>query len=488
LRFINRIEKWKKKLPFCRSEAKRIFREGYRHKKIKDPNDFFFGWLPQKIKKYLKLFLPFVAMLIVLLLPIPLAPDMKKALALFLCIALLWSLEPVSIIVTSLMVPILVAALQLSESPFSSFSNPIIYLVLSGLMIAQAFQKHGLDTLIAKKLISYSNGSATKLLFFTMLGTAIIGMWMSNTATIAMFIPIILSLSKKLRKHIPMLLIASALASSIGGMVTILGASPNAITAAYLRERGDFSFFDWSLIGLPVAIMVFITVFIVFIRYFRLSSEKIEPEPYEAKKLTYGQKKLLAVFIPTIILWLIGYRFLPPMLARPEMIGLAACIVMFAFHILEWPDVRKISWEIFLLIGGGLALGQVLRETGLVSFAAGKLLTILSGVHPLVTISMIIVLTVILSNFINNSSATIILVPVFLDLSMATGVSPVILAMAVALATGISAMTPIAMPSFSMIYSTGAVKRKDMIQLGLLVALACAPIIAFFLFVSNLFK
>ncbi|MFH2020727.1 MAG: SLC13 family permease [archaeon] len=452
------------------------------------PDDFFFHWLPEKLQKYTKLFIPFIVMAIFILLPLPVDQNIKKALALFLCIALLWSLEPVSIIVTSLMIPVLAIILNLTSSPFSAFSNPVIYLILSGLMIAQAFRKHGLDALVAKKIISFSGGKIRHLLFFTMLATALLGMWMSNTATLAMLIPIILTLSKKFEKHIPMLLLAAGIASSIGGMVTIVGANPNAITAAYLSERGSFTFIDWMKIGLPIAIVIFWISYYVIKWIYKVDDEELSLTEKTSDKMTYGQKKLLAIFLPTVLLWLLGSFILPERLARPDIIGLSCALFMFGFHVLEWDDVRKISWEIFLLIGGGLTLGQILMKTGTASLIASKLLQIFGGGHPYIILVAIIILSIVLSNFINNSSTAIILVPVFLDLANSIGIDYRIVAMTVAFATGISAMTPIAMPSFAMIYGTGKVKRKEMIRLGMAMALICTPVLAFMLFLSNVFK
>ncbi|MBD3204353.1 DASS family sodium-coupled anion symporter [Candidatus Woesearchaeota archaeon] len=463
--------------------------------------DFFFDWLPKKIKKYLKLLIPFVLMFIVLYLPLDINNEIKKALALFVCISFLWALESISMIVTALFIPVLAVALGLikDSNPFSSFSNPIIYLLLSGLIIGMAFRKHGIDRYLALKVMAFSKGSIKRLLFFTMLITGLLGMWMSNTATLALMIPVILSISKEINQrtekdYTAMLLLSAGFGGAILGLSTILGGNPNAITAAFLRNISDFTFFDWTKIGFPVSIILFMLAYFIFIKMYNVKEEKIDISNLilsaKQQKLSVDQEKVLLIFLPTIFLWIFGgelssFLKLPLDFYRTEVIGLSASILLFAFKLLEWEDVRKVPWEIFLLVGGGLTLGQILIDSGTSLYISEKLF-ILFQYFPKWTVILIIVFSaVILANFVNNSSTVIILVPILINLSSMLGIEKQVVAIGAVMATAISPLTPIAIPSFSLIYGTGNVSRKEMVKTGFIISIFCGVILGAILFLIN---
>ncbi len=450
--------------------------------------DFFFAWLPQKVKKYLKLLIPFLVMVLILLIPSG-SYEIRASLALFACVALLWTLEPISMIVTALLIPILSVLLQLkTEAVFSSFANPIVYLILSGLILGQAFRTTGFDRILAVKVIAFSRGNTRLLLFNMMLVTALLGMWLSNTATVSLMIPMISFIIEKTgRKHYAgMLLLACGFASSIGGLTTILGGNPNAITAAFLLDTG-FTFFDWTIVGAPLAIILFLVSYLIFLRIYRLKGELIDISAFEKEakvlRLTYDQKKLLVIFFPTLFLWIFGSRlsFLPRGFERPEMIGLACCILLFSFNVLKWDDVRKLPWEIFLLVGGGLMLGEILSTTGAASLIAGKIFSVVNAYPKIIILCMVVALAMFLSNFINNSSATIVLVPVLISLSPLLSIDARLLSMAAAMSTAVCALTPVASPAFALVYGTGLVRRDEMMKVGLANALLCGTITVLFI-------
>ena len=465
--------------------------------------DFFFGWLPKKIKKYLKLIIPLLVLIIILNLNLPVEPEIKKAIALFVSIAMLWGFESINMIVTALLIPVLAVILGLiqNSNPFRSFSNPIIYLLMAGLIIAQAFRKHELDKMIAVKVLAMSRGHVKRLLFYLMLITALLGMWMSNTATIALLVPVIITLSAEInhrmdKNYTVMFLLGAGFASSIGSLSTIRGSNPNAITAAFLRNVSDFTFLDWVKIGFPISVVLFIVAYFIILKLFSVKNEKIPITVLtkEARRirLNKNQRKLLMIFFPTIFLWLFGgeltaFLNLPIEFYRTEIIGLSAAILLFVFRVLEWEDVRRIPWEIFLLVGGGLTLGQILIDTGTAHFIATKLFSVVSLLPNSMILVILVFISILLANFVNNSSATIILVPVLLDLSPLLGINQRLLVMTAALATGVAPLTPIAMPAFSIIYGTGKVSRGEMIRTGLTVATICGLVLAGMIYVMNRF-
>lgn len=466
-------------------------------------HDFLFGYLPEQIKKYIKIIIPFLLMIFVLVFPIEMDIQVRKALALFICISVLWALESLSMIVTALLIPVLGVMLGLikNTNPFNSFSNPIIYLLLSGLIIAQAFRKHELDKLLSLKVLALSNGSLKRVLFYLMSISALLGMWMSNTATIALLIPVILSISTKLKtktekNYTAMFLLSTGFASAIGGLSTILGGNPNAITAAFLNNVINFEFIDWSIIGFPISLILFFVAYLSFSNIYKLKNEKVAlgelKKEARKRKLNDQQKKLLLIFIPTILAWLFGAKLfsflnLPNDFFRTEVIGLTSAILLFTFKILSWDDVRGIPWEIFLLMGGALTLGQILIDTGVASLLAIGVFSKISFFPSPLILFFIILFSMVLSNLVNNSSTTIILVPVLMQAFSFLNIDLRLMAMAVAMATAISPLTPIAMPGFSLIYGTGKVKRSEMINTGLKIALVCAPILTLLLSFFNWF-
>jgi len=161
--------------------------------------------------------------------------------------------------------------------------------------------------------------------------------------------------------------------------------------------------------------------------------------------------------------------------------------LFFVLKVLKWDDVRGIPWEIFLLVGGALTLGQILIDTGAASFLAINLFAKLSFLPDPVIILIIVIFAMVLSNLVNNSSTTIILVPVLIQSFSFLAIDIRLMAMAVAMATAVSPLTPIAIPSFSLIYGTGKINRREMIKTGFKVALICGPVLAILLSVINYF-
>ena len=280
----------------------------------------FFGFLnfiPHKIRKYSKILFPLALMFLILKWDLPIPIDIKKAFALFICIGLLWGLESLPMVVTAIMVPVLIVLLGLGNQTeaLSSFSNPVIYLLFGGLILAVAFRKNGLDRRFAFKLLSLSGGDSKKILFYFMLSSAVLGMWMSNTATVALLVPIAISISSYIKKEdnkkfISVLILCIGIGSSIGGMSAITGSTPNAITSAFINENNIFSFSQWMQIGVPISVICFMSAYFLLINMFKIKSKNIIENSKEFFKidepLTYNQKKTIAIFLPTIIFWIFG--------------------------------------------------------------------------------------------------------------------------------------------------------------------------------------
>jgi sodium-dependent dicarboxylate transporter 2/3/5 len=449
----------------------------------------FLHFIPEKIRKYSKVILPLLVMVIIINLPVDMSGEIKKTIALFACISLLWGFESIPMVITAILVPVLAVALGLDDQKgaLASFSNPIIYLLFGGLVLAVAIRKNGLDRKLAYKLLSLSDGSQKSILLIFMLVSWFLGIWMSNTATIALLIPVAISIApiigKENKRFVSAIALSIGISSSIGGMAAITGSTPNAITAAFIGEVQYFSFFDWMRIGLPISVFCFFLAYITLLILFRIDGTRIQLPKYQERSLTYVQKKTLAIFILTILLWIFGQNIasllgLSSELFSATIISLFSVCLLFTFNILDWSDIQQIPWQILLLIGGGLTLGKLLVDTGTSSLFADFFQDYLSGVPTFFLIVIIMYLSIFLANFVNNSSTVIVLVPTLIQLGSSLGINPIILALASSHAVALSFITPISIPGLSIIYGTNLVARKDMVRTGLIISLIGTLVVA----------
>ena len=200
-------------------------------------------FLPRWALKSIKIVVPFIFFFLLLYLPLGIDPLIQKALAVFVCVAFLWTLEGLPLTITALLVPVLLVAtgvFQVKEA-LVPFANPAVYLILGGLILAEAFRKSGLDRRLTISLVSKTKGDLRKVLLYVMLSTAILSMWISNTASVALLIPVVIGIASKIAgeerfKITSMLLVGMGIAAAVGGMGTIVGSSPNAVSSAFLRS------------------------------------------------------------------------------------------------------------------------------------------------------------------------------------------------------------------------------------------------------------
>src|SRR5690606_31495254 len=238
---------------------------------------------------------------------LPDQPEVQAGLALFVLVGLLWLTEAISLTFAALMVPVLGVFFGLTDvkGGLVSFANPVIFLFLGGFALAAALSRHGIDRWLAQQLLALSRGSALPAALMLALATALLSMWISNTATAAMMLPLALGLSAPLADNYPRyrlyLLLALAWSANIGGMGTLVGSPPNAITAAAL----GWDFDDWLRVGLP-AVAVLLPVALVVL-YFVARPEPSLPRVDTGSKVHFprnaGAYTTLAIFALTVVLW-----------------------------------------------------------------------------------------------------------------------------------------------------------------------------------------
>lgn len=435
----------------------------------------------------------------VLFLPTPsgLSPEGHRALAAFVFTASVLALEPVSLPIAALMVPVAEVALNVASTPqaFETFSRPVVFLILASLFLAESLRKHGLTRRLAMKTIIMSRGGTGPLLFGLMIISAVFSMWVGNTATAAMLIPVALSIARQVpdKEHAKRLLCLLALglaySASLGGMGTILGASANAVASGFLAEIGPWSFIDWMKYGLPAFIVIFPLTWLLLYKLIRVPIGRLDIEPARKRVEEMGpisrmEKEILGVLGAAAVLWVGGPFFegllgLPKTLLSSALVAVMAVSYMAIRSIISWEDVKGVSWGIFLIIGAGLSLGETLSRTGVTEWFSGLIVPLVTHLPFFVTLLLLVLISAVLTNLLNNTTIAAVFVPVLITLAADfPGMDPIQLVLPVTLATTFGYSLPSASGRMALIASTGIVGRGEMIRYGLILTVISSVVLA----------
>jgi sodium-dependent dicarboxylate transporter 2/3/5 len=404
-----------------------------------------------------------------------LEPSLAKGLALLSLVATLWITEAIHITATALLVPVLavVTGILTTNEALASFANPIIFLFLGGFAMAGAMHKYGLDEWLALQVIKLARGRLNIAIGLLLIVTAFISMWISNTATTVMMLPIALGLLSHLdQKHhrstFTFVLLGIAYSANIGGLGTIVGSPPNAIAASLLH----ISFIDWMKFGIP-AVMVILPVSIVVLWLCirpQLPDTIIQipaPKPWTAQI-----RWLLVIFSTVVSLWLMSKpisEWLGVGSGFDALVAVIAIVVLVGSGLIQWKEVEKSTdWGVLLLFGGGLTLSVILSKTGSSTFLADSMVTLFAGTSPLVFLAIAVGLMIFLTELASNTASAALLIPVLFALPESQiGLSPVLLSIAVAMAASCAFMLPVATPPNAIVYGTGLIKQRQMMHIGL---------------------
>lgn len=461
-----------------------------------------FARLPKLAQRSIKLSLPLAFLVLLTLAPLPMEQQIQHALAIFVCISMLWTFGALPLPVTALLVPVLLTFYGIfpTAEALMPFADPVVYLLMGGLILAEAFRKHGVDRRLAFYIVSKFGGEVHKILLSFMLVAAMLSMWISNTATVALLIPVVLGIASRAGdekgKLSVLFLMGIGVGSAIGGMATVTGSAPNAVASALLASETTWSFVDWMKVGLPTSLVLLVVAWVVLQKVFRVNTRSIEIGPMRKEladmgPLSLGEKKTIGIFLPTVVLWIagadIGALFgVHPSFMSATIVALTAAVLLFATRTLDWQDARTISWDIFLVIGAGLALGQGLQAAGADQWIADQIVSVTQGFHIIVIMLMVAGISVALSNFMSNTATVAILAPVLLGMSSALGVDPKFLVLVCALGVSLSFATPIGTPPFTLIFSTGIVSRRDIAVGGIRIAVPATLVVVGIVYVMVL--
>ena len=442
-----------------------------------------------------------------LLLPTPegLSPEGHRALAAFVFTGAILALEPVSLPIAALMVPLALVALGIgqAEEAFEPFSRPVVFLILASLFLAETLRKHGLTRRLALLTIVSSGGEVRWVLLGLMGIAAFFSMWVINTATAAMLIPVALTISrqvadkKQARAFLVLMVLGIAYSASVGSMATIMGASSNAVASGFLAELGRWTFVDWMTYGLPSMLLVFPLTWWLLLKIAPSGVERLDVQPAREEVAKLGRMsptewEILGVMAVAILFWVSG-GFLEPALGLPNtllssaMIAVATVAYLAVRNIVTWDDVKGVSWGIFLVIGAGLALGEALTRTGATDWFAGLIAPLAGGMPFFVVLMVLVFLSALLTNVMNNTTIAAVFVPVLISLAAANeSFTALQLVLPVTLATTFGYSLPSASGRMALIAASGLVTKGELMRYGLMMTMASSLLLGLFFYALTL--
>ncbi len=457
----------------------------------------------------------FVAFFALLLAPIDpsIMPESARVVAAVTAMMVIfWITQPIPIEATSL-IPLVAFPLLGILTPSQvgvSYADNVIFLFMGGFMIAMAMQRWNLHKRIALKIISVTGSSPSRLILGFMIATAFLSMWMSNTATAMMMIPIAIAIIATVlpTKHYKdmddsqkafsgCLVLGIAYAAGLGGIGTLIGTPANGILAAQLAllfpGAPPIDFFQWLLFGIPfVAVMLpLMWLWLTKIPYRKMpktldnTKEALQHEIDSMGKMSRGEINTLIVFVIVALAWIfraskdIGGFVIPGLDVffpgiEDATIAILGAIALFMLPVswknkeftLNWQWAVRIPWGILLLFGGGMALSAAFKASGLSACIAGYF-SFLQGVPIVLLVLILAVVVMILTEFTSNTAVANIMIPIIAGISVtALAVNPLILMMTVAVASSLAFMLPVATPPNAIAYGTEYVEMKDMVTAG----------------------
>ncbi|MDO5102985.1 MAG: DASS family sodium-coupled anion symporter [Lautropia sp.] len=411
---------------------------------------------------------------------LPYETPANKGLAILLFIAILWFTEALHITVTALIVPILAAVSGIpginTKVALAGFADPIIYIFFGGFALATALHIQKLDRKIAIWLISMAGGNLLVAVLALFIVTAFLSMWISNTATAAMMLPLALGMMSHLdqekdRRTFVFVLLGIAYSASIGGLGTLVGSPPNAIAAKAL----DLDFSGWMAFGLPM--MLALMPLVLFALYVVLRpnlNQKVSFQQGEGIPWNLPRLLTLLVFIVTAVAWIMGGTIKKSFgITNPDtVVALTAAVAVVALGLVTWKDVaNNTDWGVLLLFGGGIALSTLLKESGASLALGNALATHFVQTHPFIVILVLAAFIIMLTEFTSNTASAALLVPVFASIATQMNMPAEALVLVIGIGASCAFMLPVATPPNAIVFGTGLIRQREMMSVGLVLNL-----------------
>ena len=431
--------------------------------------------------------------------PEGLSKEANAILASTLWVAVWWITEAVPIAITSLLPVVLfplTGGLELAETT-ASFGHRYIFLYIGGFILAIAIQRWNLHKRIALNIIQIIGTNVKSIILGFMIATAFLSMWISNTATSVMMLPIGMAIISQLRDNPDTienenqtfgkaLMLAIAYSASIGGMATLIGTPPNLILAGIVQETYgiEITFLKWFMFGLPVSLILlaicwkYLTEFAFSFKQkaFPGGKSEINKQLKSLGKISYEEKMVLLIFIGTAFAWItrsfLLQKFIPNI--DDTIIAVIAGIILFVLpaskeksrKLINWEEAVKLPWGILLLFGGGLALAQGFKISGLAEWIGGQM-TLLEGASLFFLLLFLITLVNFLTEITSNLATTAMILPILAPLSLVIDVHPFMLMVGATVAASCAFMLPVATPPNAVVFGSGYLRIPDMVKSGI---------------------
>lgn len=422
-----------------------------------------------------------------------------KVLAVAALMIIWWITETVHLAVTALVPLVLFPLLGILDSKelAGMYGSNIVFLFMGGFIIALAMEKWDLHKRIALKIINSIGISPVRVLLGFMVATALLSMWISNTATTVMMIPIVGKVltilhdklnfnDKQIKVYSVVLLVAVAYAANIGGTATLVGTPPNVQLAGIMENQFNqkIEFSTWLLIGIPFAIILLTLTFFMFRLFLPKGMRKKNKDAHTFElespgKISYQEKVVLIVFLTTAFLWTfkkIVNEYLPFQLSD-TIIAMAAGLAFFLIprrkedqRILEWDDMKNLPWGILILFGGGLSLALAMKKVGVLKDLAEGFISL--GIDsPFLILAGFTLIALFITEIMSNVAMVVVFVPVVAQIAVDTNVNPLYYSIPVTLAASCAFMLPMATPPNALVFATEKIKVGEMVRFGVILNL-----------------
>ena len=450
-------------------------------------------------KKNIGLFLGPIVFFIVKIFynPVDLSEQGLSILASTLWVAIWWITEAVPIYVTAL-IPIILfplsGGLELKQTT-AAYGHKFVFLFVGGFILAIAIEKWKLHKRIALNIISLVGTKKSNIILGFMIATAFLSMWISNTATAVMILPVGLAIISQLKDNPKTiqnenlvfgktLMLAIAYSASIGGMATLIGTPPNLVLAGVIKTSYniEINFLQWMSFGLPISILL---LFICW-KYLTSFAYKFDDQNFDSGlseindqlkilgKISYEEKSVMIVFIGTALAWItqsfIIKKYIPEI--DDTIIAIIAAVILFilpnkegSHKLLSWDDAVKLPWGILLLFGGGMALAKGFDTSGLAIWI-GSQMSFFNAIPLLALLCLLVAMVNFLTEITSNLATTAMLLPVLVALAETIGVNPYYLLVGATVAASCAFMLPVATPPNAVVFGSKILKIDDMIKKG----------------------
>ncbi|MDH3222172.1 MAG: DASS family sodium-coupled anion symporter [Gemmatimonadota bacterium] len=454
--------------------------------------------------------------LAMLALPAPpgLGPEGWKTAAVAVLMATWWTTDAIPIPATALLpLPLfpMLGVLGASDAA-APYANDLIFLFMGGFLIAVALERWGLHKRIALSIVHAVGTSPGRLVLGFMVATAFLSMWISNTATTAMMLPVALAVAEMLKpaghrgeyRFGISLMLGIAYAASIGGVATLIGTPPNAVLAGAADELLglQIGFVEWMIVGVPITIVFLPLAWFLLTRFLYRSEDLagnaasvIAEEKSRLGPMSVGERRVGIVFVLTGLAWLLRSEKVIGLVTIPGIqtfmpavsdstIAMLASVILFVLpadwkrgeFVLDWSTAQKIPWGVLVLFGGGLSLARAMDQSGLAAWI-GSGVAGLSEVPPIVIIAAVGALFVFLTEITSNTATSTMAMPIMAGAAVGLGMAPLALMATAALAASMAFMLPVATPPNAIVFGSGYMTIPQMVRAGLWMNLVAVVLI-----------